>query len=136
MSVRGRSGQTIGASVLACLLLFAVSASAESILQFDLLMQRIEHKSQSVQRNLARQDAAAAIADAQDMADMYGQMDRFFQQRADSQRAVRLSRDGSSLAVSMAQLAAQRDFAAASRQALAIVHACRDCHEDYKPLDP
>jgi len=125
----------------AALLLVALCAAAgndcaQSILQFDRWMQRIERRSQSVQRHLTAKEAPSAIADAQEISELYQLMEQYFAQRENSANAVKISRDGRDLAAAIVNGVQASDFEAASRSAISLARACRDCHFEYKPLDP
>jgi hypothetical protein len=110
------------------------TAVAQSIFDFDEWMQRIDRRSQSIQRNLARKDAHGASVDAEELGDLYGSMETFFARRGDAPTAVKLSKDGRQFAAAVVKSATAGDFAAASQAALEIAHACRTCHLQYKPL--
>jgi hypothetical protein len=99
-------------------------------------MQRIDRRSQSIQRNLAVRDAAAALADAREVGDLYRRMKDYFSQRGDATEAVRLAGDGAVLADTVVKSLQGSDFITASISATSIARACRDCHIRYKPLDP
>jgi hypothetical protein len=124
---------------LACLALIigglrAAAAMAQSVLDFDDWMQRIDEGSQSLQRHIAARDPVAARESAREIEELYGLMETFFEKRGDSADAVRWSRDGRvSARRALIELAARR-FVQARRHALAIAHGCRDCHVNYKPL--
>ena len=125
------------AVVLAALAVFAAGevAFAQSVLDFDEWMQRIDRRSQSVQRNLAARDANAAVADAREIGELYGSMEAYFSRRGNADNAVKLSREGRDLAATVVSSVAAKDFAAASKAAVSIARACRSCHSEYKPLD-
>jgi hypothetical protein len=125
------------AVVLAALAVCAAGkvAFAQSVLDFDEWMQRIDRRSQSVQRNLAAGDANAAVADAREIGELYGSMEAYFSRRGNADNAVKLSREGRDLAATVVSAAAAKDFAAASKAAVSIARACRSCHSEYKPLD-
>ncbi len=116
-------------------LMLAVGARAQSILEFDRWMQVIERKSQSVQRELTTRNGEAAMADAREIGELYGRLERFFLQRDSAASAVKLSREGQVLSASVIRHVAAGDFVAASSAAISIAKACRDCHLEYKPLE-
>ncbi len=122
--------------LLAVTLLAVLSAgvSAQNIFDFDDWMQRIEDGSLDLQRSITARDPKAASGAAREIEELYGLMEKFFEKRGSSDDAVRWSREGRQFAArAQADIAAGR-FASARRSALAIAHACRDCHFDYKPL--
>jgi hypothetical protein len=126
----------VRAALAVALCVAAGSGHAQSILQFDRWMKRIDHCSQGVQHHISAQDAAAALADARELAELYGLMEDYFQRRGESADAVRISREGASLAADVVKAIEGNDLSAASRSAISIARACRDCHFQYKPLDP
>lgn len=118
----------------ALLLLAANVMAAESILEFDLRMQRIDRVSQNVMKNIGQKEGGAAAADARDLEQMYAEMEDYFQQRGNSAEAVRISREGRDLAVQMAQFAERQDFDGAFKAAKGLTKECRACHVVYDPL--
>jgi hypothetical protein len=131
-----RRGLGIGITLVAFAVLAAGQvALGQSVLDFDEWMQRIDRRSQSVQRNLAAADAGAASADAREIGELYGSMEAYFSRRGNAGNAVKLSREGRELAATVVRSVASKDFATASKAAVSIARACRACHLDYKPLD-
>jgi hypothetical protein len=122
---------------LAALAVFAAGdvAFGQSVLDFDEWMQRIDRRSQSVQRNLAAGEANAASADAREIGELYGSMENYFSRRGNADNAVKLSREGKELAATVISSVAAKDFASASKAAVSIARGCRGCHSEYKPLD-
>src|SRR5882757_5151102 len=125
------------AVALAALAVFGAGevAFGQSVLDFDEWMQRIDRRSQSVQRNLAAGDGNAASADAREIGELYGSMEAYFSRRGNADNAVKLSREGRELAATVVRSVAAKDFATASKAAVSIARGCRTCHLDYKPLD-
>ena len=122
--------------LVAVALLAALSAgvAAQNIFDFDDWMQRIDDGSQDLQRHIAARDPKAASGAASEIEELYGLMQEFFENRGNSDDAVRWSREGRAFAArAQADIAAGR-FVSARRNALAIAHGCRDCHFNYKPL--
>jgi hypothetical protein len=117
--------------VFLALPLVTTDAAAQSLLEFDRWMQKIEKRSLSMQRNLKRKDAQAA----REIQDLYRRMEQFFAARDSSGSAVRLSTQGVELADSVVGAATNDDYEAALKSAITLARACRDCHTEYKPLD-
>ena len=110
------------------------TAAAQNLFDFDDWMQRIDDGSQNLQRHLEARDPKAASGTALEIEELYGLMEKFFEQRGDADDAVRWSREGRQFAArAQADIAAGR-YVSARRNALAIAHGCRDCHFHYKPL--
>lgn len=116
-------------------LVFGSLASAQSLLEFDRWMQRIDRRSQSVQRNLTNRNAADAIADAHEIEELYGLMEGYFLRRGNADVAVKLSREGKELAAQVARSVDSGDFPTALAAAISVSRACRSCHVQFKPLD-
>ncbi len=112
----------------------SLTAAAQNLFDFDDWMQRIDDGSQDLQRHIAARDPRAASGTAQEIEELYGLMEKFFEKRGNADDAVRWSREGRQFAArAQTDIAAGR-FASARRNALAIAHGCRDCHFNYKPL--
>ena len=112
----------------------SVTAAAQNLFDFDEWMQRIDDGSQNLQRHIAARDPKAASGAAQEIEELYGLMEKFFEMRGNADDAVRWSREGRQFAArAQSDIAAGR-FGSAKRNALAIAHGCRDCHFNYKPL--
>jgi hypothetical protein len=131
-SANARRRAPLVALVLLASLSFGVAA--QNLFDFDDWMQRIDDGSQDLQRHIAARDPKAASGAAQELEEMYGLMEKFFEKRGNADDAVRWSREGREFAVrAQADIASGR-FASARRNALAIAYGCRDCHFNYKPL--
>jgi hypothetical protein len=120
----------------ACLVAAAVPATPQSVLQLDKWMQSVDRRSQAMQRNLARQDSAAALSDAREVGELYRLMQDYFTQRGDATEAAKLASDGAALADDVIKSLQSDDLDTASVSAISIARGCRDCHVKYKPLDP
>ena len=116
--------------------LVAASAGADSILEFDIWMQKIDRHSQTILHALKRQDVSAAVADARELERLYGQMERFYEARGEHDDPLLLSWDGRQRAASAAVQAQQGDFAGAFESAVGIARDCRACHDRFKPIKP
>lgn len=116
--------------------LAAGQATADSILEFDIWMQKIDRHSQTILTALKRQDAAAAVADARELERLYGLMERFYEARGEHDDPLLLSWDGRQRAANAAVLARQGDFSGAFESALGIARDCRACHDRFKPIKP
>jgi hypothetical protein len=132
--LRDRFGIVLALGALALVAAGQV-AFAQSVLDFDAWMQRIDRRSQSVQRNLAARDADGASADAREIGELYGSMEAYFSRRGNADDAVKLSKEGRELAAAVVRSVAAKDFATASQAAVSIARACRTCHSGYKPLE-
>ena len=121
--------------IAAAVLLSGVGLSrAASQLEFGRWMRTIDQRSVSVQRHLAAREADAARADARELAELYAQMERFFEHDRPTTDAAQMSRDGRRQADTIHVLLDAGDFDAAAGQARALARACNDCHDPYKPF--
>lgn len=116
--------------------LCAGAATADSILEFDVWMQKIDRHSQSVLLALKRKDAASATAEARELERLYGLMERFYEARGEHDDPLLLSWDGRQRAARAASLVEGGDFDAAYESALGIARDCRACHDRFKPIRP
>jgi hypothetical protein len=120
--------------VAICSLFEAGLAFAQSADEFDAWMRTIDEKNQSVQRNIAGKDAAAAADDAKSLQDTFRLVEGFWKQRGNAQDAVDLSRKAGERAAEVAKSIAVKDFETASTQSIRIAETCTACHRLYRPL--
>ncbi|HEY9028680.1 MAG TPA: hypothetical protein VIP05_30605 [Burkholderiaceae bacterium] len=112
----------------------ATVARAASVLDFDVWMRAIDKRSVDVQRNIDARRTDAAIADAQELARLYGLMEAYFVADGQKADAVDMSRSGKALATAIPAALGAQDYDAASRAAVDLAHACNDCHDVHKPF--
>jgi hypothetical protein len=130
-----RARATLGAVALVTFAALAATvARAASMLDFDVWMRAIDKHSVDVQKNIAGGRTDAAVADAQELARLYGLMAAYFVDDGHAPDAVALSRDGQALAAAIPAALAASDVDGAARSALALAHACNDCHDNHKPF--
>ena len=122
-------GFAVGALALSPLLW-----AAHSVFDLDDWMQRIDDGNQDLQRNIAARDREGALERARELEELYGLMEKFFEDRGDSDNAVRLSREGRAQAAAAVRHLNAKQYSAARARALEIAHGCRGCHIEYKPL--
>ncbi|MFL6629547.1 MAG: hypothetical protein ACJ8G1_24140 [Vitreoscilla sp.] len=121
-------------AALALLATAATVARAASVLDFDIWMRAIDKRSVEVQRNIDARRNDAAVADAQELARLYGLMETYFVDDGHFADAVEMSRSGKALASAIPGALAAQDYDKASRAALDLAHACNDCHDVHKPF--
>ena len=109
-------------------------ARAASVLDFDVWMRAIDKHSVEVQRNIDARRTVAAVADAQELARLYGLMEAYFVADGQKADAVELSRSGKALATAIPAALAAQDYDKASKAAVDLAHACNDCHDVHKPF--
>ena len=112
----------------------ATAAHAASIIDFDIWMRAIDKHSVEVQKNIDARKTDAAVADAQELARLYGLMEAFFVADGHTADAVEMSRTGKAYADAIPTALAAKDYEAASKAALDLSHACNDCHDAHKPF--
>ena len=120
--------------IAVCAVLITTVESAASILDFDIWMRKIEKRSQDVQRNIAKQDAGAIVADAKEIEALYQLMEDYFANEGKADDAVKFSKEGKELAASIVQSVEKNDYDTAFKAALGISQACNNCHDVYKPF--
>jgi len=112
----------------------AAAARAASIIDFDVWMRAIDRHSVEVQKNIEARKPEAAVADAQELARLYGLMEAFFVADGHTPDAVDMSRSGKAFADAIPTALAAQDYDGAARAALDLSHACNDCHDAHKPF--
>ena len=132
-SLRARAALA-GVALVTLAAVAATAAHAASILDFDVWMRAIDKHSVEVQKNIDVRKTDAAVADAQELARLYGLMEAFFVADGHTADAVEMSRSGKAFADAIPAAIAARDFDAASKAALDLSHACNDCHDAHKPF--
>ena len=123
------------AAVVAVLLIASADVAAQSVLEFDRWMQRIERLSLSMQRHMKRSETDAVVAEARQIQSLYESMADYFARRADSRDAERISRAGVEFAERIIRSTEDRDPIGAQRAAIALAKDCRECHAGFKPLE-
>ncbi len=122
------------AAVSLCTTIVATRAHAASILDFDVWMRAIDKHSVDVQKNIDARRTDAAVADARELARLYGLMETYFVDDGHAEDAVTMSRSGKEFATAIPDALAAQDYAAASKAAVELSHACNDCHDVHKPF--
>ena len=112
----------------------ATAARGASVLDFDVWMRSIDKHSVDVQKNIAAGRTDAAIADAQELARLYGLMEAYFVDDGHAPDAVTMSQSGKAQAAAIPAALAARDVDGAAKSALDLAHACNDCHDNHKPF--
>ncbi len=135
MPVSPRPRATLaGATCVALAAAALTTARAASVLDFDVWMRAIDKHSVDVQKNIDARRTDAAIADAQELARLYGLMTDWFVADGHTPDAVDMARSGKALADAIAPAIAAKDYDAASKSAVDLAHACNDCHDAHKPF--
>jgi len=130
-----RARATLAAVVLVTLAAAAITtARAASVFDFDVWMRAIDKRSVDVQKNIDARKTDAAIADAQELARLYGLMETYFVADGHTPDAVAMSRSGKALASAIPTALAAQDFDTASKSALDLARSCNDCHDSHKPF--
>ena len=112
----------------------ATVARAASVLDFDVWMRSIDKHSVEVQKNIDARKTDAAVADAQELARLYGLMEAYFVDDGHAPDAVTQSQSGKTLAAAIPTALAAKDVDGAAKSALDLAHACNDCHDNHKPF--
>ena len=135
MPASPRARATLAAVTVITLAAAVVTAArAASVLDFDVWMRAIDKHSVEVQKNIAAGRTDAAVADAQELARLYGLMEAYFVEDGHAPDAVALSQSGKALAAAIPAALAAKDVDGAAKSALDLAHACNDCHDNHKPF--
>ena len=114
-----------------CATLVASISFADMGISTD-LMQSIEDTNKSLASNISMNDIKAATADANEMTQMFGQVEMFFVQKGDAPDAVDLAKKSKELSMDITRLVAAKNFEAATNAATTVSRNCRTCHTFYK----
>jgi nucleoside phosphorylase len=114
-----------------CAGLVASVSSADIGISTD-LMQSIEDTNKSLASNISINDAKASTADANDLTNMFGQVETFFVQKGDAQDAVDLAKKSKELTMDITKFVAAKNYEAATNAATTVSRNCRTCHTFYK----
>jgi Ni/Co efflux regulator RcnB len=112
----------------------ALAARAASVVDFDHWMHEVDKRTVDVQQNIQARRVDAALADARELARLYGLMEDYFAADGHYEPAVTWSRAGKEQAQAISRLLAAQDYDGAVKSAAAISHACDECHDQYKPF--
>lgn len=112
----------------------AAATATATALDFDVWMQHIDRRSQSVFGHLARGDRAASAADARELERLYRLMERYYEAEDNAEDAVISSWEGRERAAQAALAAEQGDFTTAREAVLWIARDCQNCHLKFKPI--
>src|SRR5438105_81287 len=105
-----RARATLAAVILVAFAAIAATvARAASMLDFDVWMRAIDKHSVDVQKNIDAGRTDAAVADAQELARLYGLMQAYFIEDGHAPDAVEMSRSGKALATAIPTAIAARD---------------------------
>jgi hypothetical protein len=124
----------LAVAALAVVAAAATVARAASVLDFEVWMRAIDKRSVDVQRNIDARRTDAAVADAQELARLYGLMETYFVDDGQKADAIEMSRSGKALAAAIPSALAAQDYDRASKAAVDLAHACNDCHDVHKPF--
>lgn len=121
-------------TLAACLAvsLFSTSVFAALTKIEDDYMQNVEDTNKSLANNVALKDAKGATSDAKELAQMFAEVEDFYQRQGDAPDAVQLSKKSKDLSVEITKLVAAKDFDTAEQKAAEISRACKSCHNFYK----
>ncbi len=127
----GIGGRFIGWG-LACALLAAGAALADTAdLDAD-VMRAIEDANKSLASNIALGNAASSTSDAAELETMFAQVEAHFAARGNAQKATELARASRELSQQVIKSVAAQDFGAATEAATTLSRTCRTCHTFYK----
>jgi hypothetical protein len=115
-------------------MLTATASWTQSVDQFDAWMRTIDEKNQSVQQKIALKDASGATADAVALQDTFKLVEDFWVRRGEAQDAVDLSKEARDRAADVVKALTEKDFDAASTQAIKVAETCTTCHRLHRPL--
>jgi len=121
-------------AIAAFALLAAVAggvSSAEEEISTE-LMQTIEDTNKSLASNIALKAARGASADAQELTEMFAQVEAFYVNRGNAPDAVELAKKSRELSAQILRSVSSNDYSSATDLATNLSRTCRTCHTFYK----
>lgn len=119
---------------LGTMVVASMPVAAQTVLEFDIWMQLIDRRSQSIFGHLARGDRVASTEDARELERLYRLMERYYEGVDGAEDAVISSYEGRERAAQAATAAEQGDFERARESVLWIARDCQNCHLKFKPI--
>jgi hypothetical protein len=95
-------------------------------------MDLMKDKQKSLSSNISLNDAKAATDDANEMADMFDDVEAFFVKKGNAADAVDWAKDSKDLAATIVKSIAANDFDTAAKTSVTLAKTCKSCHNIYK----
>jgi len=95
-------------------------------------MDLMKDKQKSLSSNISLNDAKAATDDANEMADMFDDVEAFFVKKGNAADAVDWAKDSKDLAATIVKSIATNDFDTAAKTSVTLAKTCKSCHNIYK----
>lgn len=105
--------------------------AADADLDMD-LMQQIEDTNKSLSSNIALQDVKGSRSDAEELRQMFAQVETYFVHKGDAADAVDLSKKSLDLTSAVVSAVQTKQFDAAAEASATLSRTCRACHTFYK----
>ncbi|MET0292610.1 MAG: hypothetical protein ABW136_09635 [Steroidobacteraceae bacterium] len=99
----------------------------------EAVMENMEIVNESLGSNLGLRDAAAATADARDLASLLDEARAYFVERGDAEEGVRLATESKAITGRIIDALEAGRFEPASELAAELSRQCKVCHRQYKP---
>ena len=121
-------------TILAMIFLISQAPAQLSVQDYEALEKKIGTAYPAFQTHLNMQETREAVKKAEELAVMFGDIERFWAQfnKAD---AAKWAQDGGASATKTAGAATGGDLAAANKAAAGIERACTQCHAKYRDKD-
>lgn len=95
-------------------------------------MQIMDDRQKSLSSRIALKDANGATEDVKELADMFKEVETFYEQKGNAPDAVNWSKESKELAETITKYVASNDFDTASQTSVALAKTCKACHRVYK----
>ena len=115
-----------------CILLVMASSVVVAGTVDEDSMDLMKDKQKSLSSNISLNDAKAATDDANEMADMFDDVEAFFVKKGNAADAVDWAKDSKDLAGTIVKSIAANDFDTAAKTSVTLAKTCKSCHNIYK----
>ncbi len=95
-------------------------------------MNLIKDKTKSLSSNIAQSDVKAAKDDADEIIDMFNDVEAFYVKKGNAQDAVDWSKEAKNLTASITKYVEAKDYDAAAQASVTLSKSCKSCHNVYK----
>ena len=95
-------------------------------------MQLMKDKQKSLSSNISLKDTQSATDDANEIVDMFNDVQAFYEKKANAADAVDWSKESKDLTATIAKYVAANDFDTAAQTSVTLAKACKTCHKIYK----
>jgi len=95
-------------------------------------MQLMKDKQTSLSSNISLNNAKGATEDAEEILDMFGDVEEFFVKKGNAQDALDWTKQSKDLLASIVKNVGSKNFDTAAQTSVTLAKTCKECHAIYK----